>query len=175
MINLERYHWLSIIINYNDYRVGAEIGCAEGETTAYLLEKCPDMTLYAVDLWDHINPELGGGKEYIDDKWDFIKLKQMFDDATLKYKNRLVIFQDVSWLSAERIPDESLDFVFIDASHEYESVKKDILAWMPKVKKGGLIAGHDINFDEVKWAVEEYIAGYKLAGIDWIWYKQLNK
>jgi len=35
------------------------------------------------------------------------------------------------------------DFVFIDADHTYESVKKDILAWYPKVKKGGIIAGHN--------------------------------
>jgi predicted O-methyltransferase YrrM len=41
--------------------------------------------------------------------------------------------------------DNSLDFVFIDASHEYEHVKKDIIKWKPKIKLGGIIAGHDFT------------------------------
>jgi predicted O-methyltransferase YrrM len=40
---------------------------------------------------------------------------------------------------------ESIDFCFIDGSHEYEDVKKDILAWLPKVRKGGILAGHDYD------------------------------
>jgi predicted O-methyltransferase YrrM len=41
--------------------------------------------------------------------------------------------------------DNSLDFVFIDGSHEYEDVKADILAYLPKVKVGGILAGHDYD------------------------------
>jgi glycosyltransferase involved in cell wall biosynthesis len=52
--------------------------------------------------------------------------------------------------------DNSLDFVFIDASHEYEDVKADILAWLPKVKIGGILAGHDYDtFEGVNRAVDE--------------------
>ena len=63
--------------------------------------------------------------------------------------------------AVEKFEDHSLDFVFIDASHEYEDVKKDIAAWIKKVKPGGVIAGHDyyINdfdyFPGVKQAVNE--------------------
>ena len=44
---------------------------------------------------------------------------------------------------AANYADASLDFCFIDASHEYEDVKADIAAWLPKVKPGGILAGHD--------------------------------
>ena len=43
--------------------------------------------------------------------------------------------------------DGSLDLVYIDAAHDYESVKQDILTWLPKIKKGGFIAGHDYRYD----------------------------
>ena len=48
-----------------------------------------------------------------------------------------------SVLAAGLYQDNSLDFVFIDACHDYEAVKKDIEAWYPKVKGGGIISGHD--------------------------------
>jgi len=50
--------------------------------------------------------------------------------------------------AANLIDDESLDFVFIDANHSYESVAEDIKAWFPKVRKGGIISGHDYNDKE---------------------------
>ena len=47
--------------------------------------------------------------------------------------------------AADCYDDKSLDFVFIDAAHDYDSIHADILAWFPKVKIGGVIAGHDFN------------------------------
>ena len=47
--------------------------------------------------------------------------------------------------------DKSLDFVFIDASHEYEDVKNDIVSWLPKIKHGGILAGHDYWSDPDSW------------------------
>jgi predicted O-methyltransferase YrrM len=57
-----------------------------------------------------------------------------------------------SWDVATRYPDESIDFVFLDASHAYESISRDIDAWRPKVKRGGLLAGHDY----VHWTNPEF-------------------
>jgi predicted O-methyltransferase YrrM len=52
--------------------------------------------------------------------------------------------------------DGSLDFVFIDASHEYQDVLDDIMVWLPKVKVGGIIAGHDYEYYQVNNAVHEF-------------------
>jgi len=63
--------------------------------------------------------------------------------------------------------DESLDFVYIDADHQYNSVKEDIEAWFPKVRKGGIVSGHDYvtyeNYGVIK-AVDEFAEknGYKV-------------
>ena len=45
------------------------------------------------------------------------------------------------------INTNNLDLVYIDAAHDYDSVKQDILTWLPKIKKGGFIAGHDYRYD----------------------------
>jgi len=53
--------------------------------------------------------------------------------------------------------NESLDFIFIDANHEYEAVMSDLMCWYPKLKKGGTIAGHDYYDDEgVQKAVRQF-------------------
>jgi hypothetical protein len=51
--------------------------------------------------------------------------------------------QSDSSKAADLFENESVDLVFIDAEHTYDSVKKDILSWLPKIKKGGTISGHD--------------------------------
>lgn len=73
-------------------------------------------------------------------------------------------------------PDSSLDFVFIDADHRYEEVKKDISIWLPKVKPGGVLAGHD--FDEtsdpgVVKAVLEANPNIEVWGRSWVWKKTI--
>jgi len=61
---------------------------------------------------------------------------------------------------SKRFEDGYFDFVFIDANHEYEAVKADITAYLPKVKPGGVLAGHDYHpvEHEVKRAVDELFA-----------------
>ena len=71
--------------------------------------------------------------------------------------------------SADRFEDGSVDFCFIDAAHDYESVRRDICAWLPKIRPGGVIAGHDYPWPEVQRAVLEFLApvGYQVYGACW--------
>jgi hypothetical protein len=69
--------------------------------------------------------------------------------------------------AAAAYDDNSLDFVFIDAAHDYESVKADINAWHPKVKIGGIISGHDALYPPVATAVNELLSGVTIIGGCW--------
>lgn len=67
--------------------------------------------------------------------------------------------------------DNSLDFVYIDAAHDYENVKLDILAWIPKVKPGCMLAGDDYPYPGVTQAVEELLPGAQHSTAAWWWNK----
>lgn len=72
--------------------------------------------------------------------------------------------------SAERaadFPDGSLKFVWLDAAHDYERVRRDLAAWIPKIKKGGIFAGHDAQWPDVERAVKEAIPTANFMGCLW--------
>lgn len=85
-------------------------------------------------------------------------------------KNIINVISLDSMEAVKLYADESLDFVFVDASHEYEDVKNDISHWIKKVKKGGVLAGHDFNsYPGVTRAVDELLLGkYSLEGMSFI-------
>lgn len=64
---------------------------------------------------------------------------------------------------------ERFDMIFIDADHNYEAVKSDILAWMPKLVSGGIIAGHDRTWTGVKQSIDELVPHHRVA-TGAIWY-----
>jgi len=163
----KRFDWLSSVIKKRNYKVGVEVGCAGGKTTGIVLKRCSSLKLFVVDIWAPVPDEVGGGTQY--KEWDYNKIKRIFNKNTRLFKDRLTILQGVSWDMADKVKDNSLDFVFIDADHEYESVKKDILAWTPKLKEGGMLSGHDTHFDGVYEAINELIPTWSATGIDHVW------
>ena len=92
-----------------------------------------------MDLWEKY-PLTGAVSKYT---WP--EIEASFDTRAALAKNVFKHKGDTLEL-AKTIPDESLDFVYIDADHEYASVLADLTAWTPKVKPYGFIGGHDYTF-----------------------------
>ena len=144
-----RYEWLTALVEGCGWDIGAELGLRNGATFLHLMEHCPDLVLIGVDCWAD-----GLGHQKVE------LAEQIVRTGAKKYGDRARIIKGWTVPVADQIEDGSLDFIFVDADHSYESVKADLLAWMPKVKKGGWIIGHDINWPSVKQAADELLPAH---------------
>lgn len=125
-----------------------EIGCWKGKSTAYLLEEVAKdavpKNIYVVDNFKGSdNTEL---EKEVYKNIDSGELHGEFLTNILPFRPYLHgIYINESHLAAINFENNSVDVVFIDAGHSYENVKQDIIAWLPKVKNKGILAGHDYN------------------------------
>lgn len=114
------------------FKYGAEIGVRYGHYSQVLCAKNPGLKLLSIDPWA---PYRKHSVEAMEGTYQAAKARLEPYDATLIRKTSMEAVKD--------IPDESLDFVYIDAMHEFDPVMMDILHWAPKVRRGGIVAGHD--------------------------------
>ena len=87
-------------------------------------------------------------------------------------EDKVVFIKSLSEEAVGKVP-ENVDFVYIDGNHRYEYVKKDIELYWPKIKIGGVLAGHDFKSGEdgVRKAVKEYFGGrYTHIERSWDWF-----
>ena len=124
---------------------GVEIGVLKGDYSKIILERWHRGTLYLVDTWRHLS-------EYIDmngqdDQYHYNCLIETCNNIK-PWQDRTHIIRMDSIKSAHLFPDEYFDFIYIDADHSYEGVAKDLEAWWPKIKKGGLFCGDDYIPDD---------------------------
>ena len=136
-----------------------EIGSWKGKSSAFMAVEIANsnknIDFYCIDTW-------AGSIEH-QDRDDLQSLYHTFTQNMKSLTDYHIPLRMTSLEAAGKFEDNSLDFVFIDASHEYEDVKNDIIAWLPKIKDGGILAGHDyyLNgqdfFPGVKQAVAEIL------------------
>ncbi len=121
--------------------VGVEVGVKEGWFSALLLDRWHGRTLFSVDPWDielDPNGDHGdAGQAALD------ALHARTCDRLSRFGERSRVIREPSVTAAAGFGERSLDFVYIDAAHDLESVREDIAAWYPLVRPGGILAGHD--------------------------------
>lgn len=167
----KRWDWLIKMINENGYTKGAEVGVQNGINASKVLGRCPSLHLHLVDRWKNITPDPSGLRIGCEN-WDAADGKRKAMANVRPFKDRIKVLEGDSVAMADKVEDGSLDFVFIDADHRYTGVKADIKAWAPKVKEGGIISGHDLDYPRcpgVRKAVEEAFADFEVTGINYVW------
>lgn len=137
-----------------------EVGCFMGKSTAYLQQKIKesgkDIRVYVIDIFEaecaHHNDlirENGKGSSLLD---IFIKNMKDLDLDPYTIRGR-------SDVMCHKLEDNYFQMIFIDAAHDYESVKADLNNFYPKLKSGGIFAGHDYGEKScgVGQAVDEFV------------------
>jgi len=147
----------------------AEIGVKCGQFSEYILSRWRGRRLYSVDPWREFDMNLYHDEDNVSQD-EHEQNYQITARRLKKFGDRTVLLRMTSEEATKEIGDASLDFVYLDARHDYESVKEDIGLWYPKVRPGGVMAGHDYTPREqigdtlfgVKRAVDEFVADKKL-------------
>jgi predicted O-methyltransferase YrrM len=113
--------------------VGAEIGVDQGEFTQLILQHAQPAVLHLVDNW--------ATRRYNDAKADAVKARF----AERIADGRVVLHRALSLQAVGDFADASLDWIYIDSSHAYDVTAGELRAYAPKMKPGGIIAGHDYS------------------------------
>ena len=153
-----RWTWITEFAKQHGWKRGAELGVKRGHFSVYLVDHVPDLSMIAVDLW----AQEGNSQRYA--RYRHENNYQRVIERTAG--RPISVLRMSTHEAAECVPDKSLDFAFIDASHEYESVKQDIEDWLPKVRS--MLTGHDYADPEVRKAVQERFSEV-IEGPDQCW------
>jgi hypothetical protein len=142
--------------------VGVEVGVCKGIYSDQILKSWKGQKLYSIDPWKSFPKH-----EYV----DMSNVSQIQQDKNYeetirrlkKYGDRSEIIRETSTEATSRFNSRQLDFGYLDARHDYDFFTQDLSSWFPKIKSGGVFAGHDYmmmvgprNRIEVKKAVDDF-------------------
>lgn len=159
-MSLEELEWLADTANR--YIKIVEIGSYLGRSTRAMADNTPGWVI-AIDDWK------GPRDVLLEDRSTLYEQFMQNMNGLIESGKVIALRQDHGQAPPERFV-EAPDMVFIDGSHEYADVKRDISFWKPKVVAGGMICGHDVNFPGVKQAIDELLPEAKVAPKTSIWY-----
>lgn len=116
--------------------VGAEVGVERGEYSETLCRAVPGLMLYCVDAWK----VYVGYRDHVDQG----KLERFYEQTVTRLRPyQCEVIRKFSQHAALQFEDSSLDFIYLDGNHSLPHVIADLAAWTPKVRAGGIVAGHD--------------------------------
>jgi hypothetical protein len=158
---------------------GAEIGVRKGEFSELILSRWRGTQLLSIDPWTPADPESYRDSSNVSDD-EHERFLAEAQGRLLAFGERSLIWRLTSEDAAARIEDSSLDFVYLDARHDDASVMHDLELWWPKVRPGGVLAGHDYLDGElpagvfgVKSAVDRFFDALNFSvhatEADWPW------
>lgn len=178
---MKRWDVLSRLLRHRPHAIGAEIGVQAGRTTRHLLRSLPGLrTLYCVDPWQ-LYPDYELDRVHPADEWPSQRMldqdRARFMAVETEFPGRIVVVSMTSERAAAVVPDDALDFAFIDANHLYDYIRRDLQIWSAKVKPGGVVAGHDYAFPVDAWgvqrAVDEAFGDRVHVEPDYVWWVEV--
>jgi len=150
---------------------GAEVGVQRAIFSKHILSHWKGRLLHSVDPWSEYPGDANPDSANVPQD----EQESVCQDARARlaaFGERSKIWRLASAEAGGRFADGQLDFVYLDALHDYEYVKEDLHCWHPKVRPGGILAGHDYTHEKsgiagfgVKQAVDEFCRerGYKAS------------
>jgi len=137
---------------------GAEIGVNFCEHSKRLCEANPHLELLCVDVWQQYDEDRRShNPRYQARAYEASK-------ATLE-KHNATLVKAFSMDAVRDVPKESLDFVYIDAAHDFDHCMQDIIEWSKRVRRGGVVSGHDyyrFRFAGVVDAANAYTKAHRI-------------
>jgi hypothetical protein len=173
------YEWtVKFFQEHPELKVGAEIGVAGGQHIKAIMENTDIEKMYGVDPYYDKGWDMHGYFSVDEDYGGFDGLYGEVRDMLSVYGDRVELIRKTSVEAAPDFEDGCLDFVFIDAFHDYENCFNDISFWHHRVREGGYVMGHDWEHGGhpgVQQAVVEHY-GDKVTGVAGpvhVWYVQV--
>lgn len=157
-INLMLTDREKLIKNFNLEGIGIEIGVQQGNFSKVILENS-NLHLILVDSWRHIEGAYFEAANTTNEH-HLLMLNDTLKKLTPKFENRFTLIRELSENIVNFFKDDLFNFIYLDADHSEDFVYNELKRWWPKLKKNGIIAGHDyVNRDTafgVKKAVDKF-------------------
>lgn len=145
--------------------IGSWMGCSAVCMAVEIINANKPIKIHCIDHWKGSPEHQSYPSEVLN------SLFSEFKKNIIPVRSVIEIHQMQSTEASMLFEDNSLQFVYIDANHSYESVTQDILHWLPKVKRNGFIGGDDFNLQGVRRSVEENLLGFSTIGEYWYFQK----